>query len=117
MDKFLGQQQTQRDIDEYTEIEADESESLEPEVKMDVRIAEVHEQQDALDIKDAVYDGNLVVADITRLRTSDPTVEHITEELRQVADEVGGDIVKNGDDQIIVTPTGVRINREKLGSR
>ncbi|MFB6174218.1 MAG: cell division protein SepF, partial [Halobacteriales archaeon] len=65
-------------------------------------------------IKDAVYDGDLVIADITRLRTDDSTVERVTDELRQVAREIGGDIVQKGDDQLIVTPTGVSISRQKL---
>lgn len=116
MDKILGHQ-TQRDLNEYAEIDADAPEPEETDASMNVRIAEVSEQQDALEIKDAVYDGDLVVADITRLRTSDLTTEHIIDDLRRVADEVGGDIVKKGEDQIIVTPTGVRISREKLGTR
>jgi SepF-like predicted cell division protein (DUF552 family) len=28
---------------------------------------------------------------------------------------VDGDIVQKGDDQILVTPTGVKVSREKLG--
>ncbi len=78
-------------------------------------IAEVGGQADAIDIKDAVYDGDIVIADITRLRTEDSTVEHIIDELRQVAREVDGDIVRKGDDQMIITPTGVRVSREKIG--
>ncbi|MFW6153540.1 MAG: cell division protein SepF, partial [Halobacteriota archaeon] len=44
-------------------------------------------------------------------------VEHIVDELRQVAKEVDGDIVQKGDDQLIVTPTGVRISRQKIGKQ
>jgi SepF-like predicted cell division protein (DUF552 family) len=42
-------------------------------------------------------------------------MEHITDELKQVAKEVGGDIVQKDDDQLIITPTDIRINRERLG--
>jgi len=55
-----------------------------------------------------------VLADITRHSTSDRTIEHIIDELRQVTREVDGDIVQKGDDQLIVTPTGIGIDREKL---
>jgi hypothetical protein len=55
-----------------------------------------------------------VIADITRHSTSDRTIERIVDELRQVVEEVDGDIVQKGDDQIVVTPTGVRVSREKL---
>lgn len=81
---------------------------------MTVHIAEISGQQDVVAIKDAVYDGDFVIADITRLRTQDRTVEHIIDELQQVAREVDGDIVQKGDDQLIVAPTGVTISRQKL---
>ncbi len=114
MDKLLGGQQA-RSVTDYAKLEADAPELSEREGAMNVRIAEISEKQDAIEVKDAVYDGDLVVADITRLRPEGPTTEHIIDDLRQVASEVGGDIVKKGDDQVIVTPTGVTISRSKLG--
>jgi hypothetical protein len=81
---------------------------------MQVHIAEIASQRDVIAIKDAVYDGDFVIADITRLRTQDSTTEHIVDELKQVAGEVDGDIVQKGDDQLIITPTGVNISRQKL---
>jgi hypothetical protein len=42
-------------------------------------------------------------------------MEHISDELKQVAREVGGDIVQKDDDQIIITTDGVKISRKKLG--
>lgn len=116
MSKILGGRQ-ERNLGDYAEIQIDESTSDEAAASMHVHIAEVAEKQDALEIKDAIYDGDMVVADITRLRTEDQTTEHIVEDLRRVAEEVDGDIVKKGTDQLIVAPTGVRISREKLGSK
>lgn len=111
MEKLMGGEP--RDIDDYVEIDLDDVAPV-TETTLQVHIAEIKDQKDVIAIKDAVYDGDLVVADITRLRTRDTTAERITDELRQVAKEVGGDIVQKGDDQLIVTPTGVRISREKL---
>jgi SepF-like predicted cell division protein (DUF552 family) len=103
-----------RTTDDYVELDLDDVETDVNEAVMNIHIAEIDGQQGAMAIKDAVYDGNVVIADITRLRTNDSTVEHIVDELKQVAREVDGDIVQKGDDQIIVTPTGVEIGREKL---
>ncbi len=103
--------------DEYVEMDLDDLETASGGAAMNVHVAEVSDQRDTIDIKDAVYDGDLVIADITRLRTEDRTAEHIIDELRQVANEVDGDIVQKGDDQLIVTPTGVGISRRKLGQR
>ena len=112
MNKILGAEG--RSVDDYVELDVGNiDDGTAP--KFEVHIAEIGNQEDVIAIKDAVYDGDMVVADITRLRTSDTTMERVTDELRQVAREVGGDIVQKGDDQIIVTPGGVGISREKLG--
>ena len=115
MSKILGGGGN-RSTEDYVELDLDEDFQSPAGGGMAVHIAEIGGQQDVIDIKDAVYDGDLVIADITRLRTKDSTVEHIIDELRQVADEVDGDIVQKGDDQIIITPTGMNISRKKLTS-
>jgi SepF-like predicted cell division protein (DUF552 family) len=112
MEKILGGRS--RSTDDYVELSADDLDTGAAEAVLQVHVAEIDGQQDVIAIKDAVYDGDIVVADITRLRTEDRTTEHIVDELRQVAKEVDGDIVQKGDDQLIVTPTGVKISREKL---
>ncbi|MDZ7701200.1 MAG: cell division protein SepF [Halobacteriales archaeon] len=112
MDKILGAEH--RTTEDYVELDLEGVSGAE-EASMQVYVAEIGGQEDVIDIKDTVYDGHMVIADITRLRTKDATVDRITDELRQVAREVGGDIVQKGDDQLIVTPSGVSISREKLG--
>jgi SepF-like predicted cell division protein (DUF552 family) len=113
MDKLLtgGENHSTED---YVELDLDDFDTARGEAGMQVHIAEISGQQDVVAIKDAVYDGDFVIADITRLRTQDRTVEHIIDELQQVAQEVDGDIVQKGDDQLIVTPTGITIARQKL---
>ncbi|WP_227355572.1 cell division protein SepF [Haladaptatus salinisoli] len=114
MNKILGDGPS-GSVGDYVELDLDDFETASDEAGMSIHIAEIGGQQDVIAIKDAVYDGDLVVADITRLRTEDTTVERITDELQQVAREVDGDIVQKGDDQLIVTPSGVNISRQKLG--
>ncbi|MWV66018.1 cell division protein SepF [Halorubrum sp. JWXQ-INN 858] len=113
MSKILGGGGN-RSVDDYVELDMDDFAEASAETGMRVHIAEIGDQSDVIPIKDAVYDGDFVIADITRHSTSDRTVEHIIDELRQVAREVDGDIVQKGDDQIVLAPTGVRISREKL---
>jgi len=115
MSKILGGGGT-RTAEDYVELDVDDvATESGGEAAMQVQFAEIAGQSATMEIKDAVYDGNIVIADITRLRTKDRTVEHVLDELRQVVQEVGGDIVQKGDDQLVVTPTGVNIGREKLG--
>ena len=115
MSKILGGGGTHSSED-YVELNLDDFESARGDAGMQVHIAEISDQGDIIDIKDAVYDGDFVIADITRHSTTDSTVEHIIDELRQVAREVDGDIVQKGDDQLIITPTGVTVSREKLNT-
>ena len=113
MERILGDKS--RSTEDYVELDID---MLDPgnaaSADRTVYIAEIAGQEDVIAIKDGVYDGDIVIADITRLRTKDHTVEHVMDELRQVTHEVGGDIVQKGDDQLIIVPTGVGISREKL---
>ncbi len=116
MDRLLGGRESRTTAD-YVELDIDDLDGGPQEAIMEVHIAEIDGKEHTIDIKDAVYDGDIVIADITSLMTQDRTVEHIVDELRQVAREVDGDIVQKGEDQLIVTPTGVRISREKLGKQ
>jgi SepF-like predicted cell division protein (DUF552 family) len=114
MSKIFGDGAT-RQTSDYAELDADNLSVDETSARMEVRIAKIGDKTDVIEIKDEVYDGNIVIADITRHSTQDRTMEHITDELQQVAREVGGDIVQKDDDQLIITPTDVRISRERLG--
>ncbi|MEF8855947.1 MAG: cell division protein SepF [Haloplanus sp.] len=113
MSKILGGGET-HSTEDYVELNLDDFDTARAEASMQVQFAEISEQRDAMAVKDAVYDGNLVIADITRMSPSDSVVDRIQEDLRQVAREVDGDVVQRGEDQMIVAPTGVRISREKL---
>jgi len=115
MSKILGEGGAGRQTEDYVELDAGDFDTQAVEAKTEVRIANIGDKQDVIDIKDAVYDGDIVVADITRHTTQDRTMEHITDELKQVAREVGGDIVQKDDDQLIITPAEVSISRERLG--
>ena len=113
MSKLLGGDS--HSAEDYVELDIDDFDADAGEATVQVRFADISDKNDVIDIKDAVYDGDIVVADITRHTTTDRTMEHISDELKQVAHEVGGDIVQKEDDQIIITPGGVGISRSKLG--
>jgi SepF-like predicted cell division protein (DUF552 family) len=115
MSKILGGSGSSRKTEDYVELSADDLAAEDLEAETEVKIAQIGDKTDVIDIKDEVYDGNIVIADITRHSTQDRTMEHITDELKQVAKEVRGDIVQKDDDQLIITPTGARISRERLG--
>ncbi|RRJ28935.1 cell division protein SepF [Halocatena pleomorpha] len=118
MDKLLsegGGHSHQPTTDDYVEIDFDDFETEVMNADTRIHVAKLSSKQDVIVIKDAIYDGDIVIADLTRHSTKDRAMEHITDELKQVANEVGGDIVQKDDDQLIIAPSGVGISRKKLG--
>lgn len=114
MSKILGGGGN-RSTEDYVSLDLDEDfETAAGASGMTVHIAEISGQQDVIRVKDAVYDGDFVIADLTRHSTTDSTTERIIDDLRQVANEVDGDIVQKGDDTLVIVPTGVKISRQKL---
>jgi len=82
---------------------------------MFVKIACVTDIKDCPRIKDEVYNGNIVIIDITKLKLDKIMFDRVMGDIRAVAHDVNGDIIGLGDQRyVIVVPTGVRISREKL---
>lgn len=83
---------------------------------MYVKIATINEIRDTPRIKDEVYNGNIVIVDIGRLKMDKITYERVVKDLRDVASDINGDIIGLGDQKyIIVTPMSVKVSREKIG--
>ena len=79
---------------------------------MELRVAEVNTFEDLGPVVDAVYDGNLVLVDISALSTDDTAMRRIANELKSVSRDVNGDVAGVGKNLLAVTPTGVFINRD-----
>jgi len=83
---------------------------------MYVKIANINDIKDTPRVKDEIYNGNIVVADIGRLRTDKVACERVLRDLRDVAADVNGDIVGLGDQKyVVITPMSVKISRDKIG--
>jgi len=81
---------------------------------MQLRVAEVTTFEDLGPVVDEVYDGNLVLVDISALSTDDTAMRRIANELKSVARDVNGDVAGVGKNMLAVAPTGVIINRDVL---
>jgi len=114
VEKILGQGR-RRTADEYEELDLEQYEEdvVQPDVRRQVHIAELRGQEGVMDVKDLVYDGDIVLADISHIN-SGKRLENIMEEFRKVTREVGGDIVQKGDDQLIITPGSIAVSRDKI---
>ncbi|HJJ46825.1 MAG TPA: cell division protein SepF [Methanocorpusculum sp.] len=82
---------------------------------MYVKVASISDIKECPKIKDEIYNGNIVIVDVTKLKTDKIMFGRVMGDLRSVAHDVNGDIIGLGDQRyVIVVPTGIRISREKI---
>lgn len=113
MDKLLGSPSDVTNLDDYAELEAD-SEALDQKPVSTLHLADYDDQRDLMVVKDAIYEGDIVVLNVSSLRGEERTLDRVADDLQQTIDDMGGDIVQGGDDMFILTPRKINISREKL---
>jgi SepF-like predicted cell division protein (DUF552 family) len=79
-----------------------------------VKVGELFRYEDLSMLTSEVYAGNLVVLDFTSIANDDLTMKRITSELKNVARDVNGDVAGIGKNLVLVTPHGIRIDRNKI---
>ncbi|HID26331.1 MAG TPA: DUF552 domain-containing protein [Methanosarcinales archaeon] len=103
------------ETEEYTELDlGDYEDALEDSTKMYIRVAELTNINELPDIKKEIYNGNIMIIDISLIKHDNLLLDRIIKDLKQVANDVHGDIAGIGDDQVIVSPGGVKIDRVKV---
>jgi SepF-like predicted cell division protein (DUF552 family) len=93
--------------DDYMELDlaSYEGSAGDEPASMLVKVAQIADIKDTPRVKDEVYNGNLVIVDITRLKLDKIMYERVLKDLREVANDVNGDIIGLGDQQyVVVTP-------------
>ncbi|MDD2666047.1 MAG: cell division protein SepF [Methanocellales archaeon] len=114
IDKLIGAKKPE--VTEYDELDIGQYEEILEDVpaEMYVRIAQMATPNELPELKKEVYDGNILIIDISHIKNDKATSERAVRDLKQVAADVHGDIAGIGENQIIVTPTGIRIDRTKI---
>lgn len=107
------------DEGEYVDLDLEEYEEelREEAVRMYIKTAELTGLYDIPELKKEIYAGNILILDISLAKKDRNLVEKAIKDLKMAAMDVGGDIVGIADNQVVVAPTGVRIERKKLGVR
>jgi hypothetical protein len=108
------------DEDDYQDLDLEEyEEELREEegVRMYIKLAELTGLYDIPDLKKEIYGGNILILDISLAKQDKVLVEKAIKDLKMAAYDVGGDIAGISDDQVIVAPLGVKIERKKLTKR
>ena len=109
-DKKTGLTEGYVDLEKYVESKKDET----PLAKMQIRIGEIQRYEDLREFTDYVYGGNVLILDFSPIAEEEVILKRITNELKKMANETDGDIAGIGNNLMIISPSGVKINRRKL---
>ncbi|MBA5941865.1 MAG: cell division protein SepF [Methanophagales archaeon] len=119
-EKLFVKKQGIGDEDDYLDLGIEEYEDEfkeEEDVRMYIKTAELTGLYDIPDLKKEIYAGNILVLDISLARQDKVVMEKAIKDLKMAAFDVGGDIAGVSDNQVIVTPMGVKIERKKMSGR
>ena len=97
------------DLEEYTQG----SEMFDANASMMVRVAEIHKYDDLRDFANYVYQGNLLLLDFSSIANDEIILRRVTGDLKKLIADINGDIAGLGKTMLIVSPTGVKIDRPK----
>jgi SepF-like predicted cell division protein (DUF552 family) len=79
-----------------------------------VRVAEVFRYEDISNLTTHLYEGNILVVDYNSIANDQLALKRITNELKSVARDTGGDVAGIGKNLLMATPGGVKIDRNKI---
>jgi SepF-like predicted cell division protein (DUF552 family) len=103
-----------RDYIDLSDYSASEKTTGEPAASTYVKFAQVRALDDLKHFASIVYDGNMLVLDIRAVQQDEILLRRLSNELRKLAADTGGDIAGLGDNHILLTPTGIKVDRRAL---
>ncbi len=98
------------DLEKYVDTTQDKNVTA----NMHVGIGEIQRYEDIKKLSDYVYGGNVLILDFSPISDEEVILKRITNELRKITDDIGGDIAGIGNNLMIVSPSGVKIDRRKI---
>jgi len=98
------------DLEKYTDAQVGGKSSA----RMHVAIGEIQRYEDLKNFTDYVYGGNVLILDFTPISDQEVLLKRVTNELKRITDDVGGDVAGIGNNLMVVSPNGVQVERRKL---
>jgi hypothetical protein len=110
MKSLLGTQSgNSHDYIELTEANLKAPESA---ADLTTHLSKVEGQQQVMAIKDTLYNGDMVVADLRPLPRDQK--KRARQSLAEYSNELGGNIISDGENLLILAPSGVRVSEKLL---
>ena len=82
--------------------------------RMHVAIGEIQRYEDLKELTDFVYGGNVLILDFAAISDQEVLLKRVTNELKRITDDIGGDVAGIGKNLMVVSPNGVKVERRKL---
>ena len=79
-----------------------------------VRMAEILRFEDLHQATKFAYQGDVVIVDYTQIANDPVSIRRMSLDLKNVAKDTGGDVAGVAKNLLILTPQGVRIDRQKI---
>ena len=79
-----------------------------------VKMAEIKGFQDIRSLTSMMYQGHIMLLDITSIANDELEIKRITSELNRVVDDINGDLCGVNRNLLLVTPRGIKIDRERI---
>jgi len=117
VNKILGDKKSS-DVGGYVDLEKyiESAEGAQP-AKMYVRVGEIQKYEELKELTDYVYGGNVLILDFTAVAEEEVILKRITNDLKKLVSEINGDIAGIGNNLMIVSPSGVKIDRRRMRGR
>ena len=81
---------------------------------LSVRVAEMHRLEDIKALAGLVYEGDMLLIDFAPLGSDEVALKRITTEFKRIARDIDGDVAGLGTHTLIVTPSGIKVDRSKV---
>ena len=113
--KFFGEKKTGLtegyiDLEKYSDTTTSKMSSA----KMHIAVGEISRYEDIKEISDYIYGGNALILDFSPVSDEEVILKRITNDLKKLANDTGGDIAGIGNNLMIIAPSGVKVDRRKI---
>ena len=99
------------DLEKYVETKTGKTSSS---AKMNIAVGEIQRYEDIKEISDYVYGGNVLILDFSQISDEEVILKRVTNELKKMASDIGGDIAGIGNNLMIIAPSDVKVDRRKI---
>ena len=109
-EKKTGTTEGYIDLEKYTDATVGSSSAA----RMHVAFGEIQKYEELKELTDYVYGGNVLILDFGAISDQEVLLKRVTNELKRITDDIGGDVAGIGNNLMVVSPNGVKVERRKL---